>query len=152
MKIKIKKLSDLAVIPTKATPGAIAYDVTTPRDYHITQGRHNLSLDLALEIPDGYEAKIEPRSGHSSKGMTAEVNGYAVRANADVIVGKIDSDYRGCIGVIMVNHEPVIITIPAGTRIAQLTIYKGESVDFQEVETLSDTKRGDGGFGSTGSN
>ena len=149
MKVSIKKLSTEAHIPTKATPGAIAYDVKTPRDYTVRPGRQILPLDIAIELPYGYEAKIEPRSGYASKGMEADINGYSVRANCDVLTGKVDSDYRGCIGVILNNHETTEFVIKAGTRIAQLTIYHGEDADFEEVENLSETKRGAGGFGHT---
>lgn len=71
------------------------------------------------------------------------------RFNCDVIQGKIDSDYRGCLGVIINNQDEEFI-IPRGTRIAQLTFYKVEDVEFEEVEELTQTERNDGGFGSTG--
>lgn len=156
MEIKIKKLTEGATIPTKATPGAGAYDVYTPRDYEITRGRQILALDIAIELPHGYEAKIEPRSGFSAKGIL----GYSskpltldesktMRFDADVIQGKIDSDYRGNIGVIVRSCEQYFF-IPKGTRIAQLTIYKVEDASFHEVENLSDTARGECGFGHTG--
>lgn len=146
------RLSPDAIIPKKATKGAIAYDVYLPRDYAVCGGRQVLSLDLAMELPYGYEAKIEPRSGYASKGMEAEVNGYQVRVNADVITGKVDSDYRGGIGVIINSHEPVAFVLKAKTRIAQLTIYKGEDADFIETDNLSETDRADGGFGHTNEN
>lgn len=156
MNIKIKKLSEGAIIPTKATSGAAAYDVYTPRDYNIVKGRQVLPLDLSIELPYGYEAKIEPRSGFSVNGVlgyhskpldntTAELH----RFDADVISGKVDSDYRGNMGVILYSKETYFL-IPAGTRIAQLTIYKTEDAEFIETESLSDTDRGAGGFGHTG--
>ena len=151
MEVKIKKLSPDAIIPTKATPGSAAYDVFVPRDTYINYGRQIIPLDLALEIPTGYEAKIEPRSGYSSKGFPGIVADTEYRLDADVIDGKIDSDYRGNIGVIVRSHEPRMFKIRAGQRIAQLTIYKCESATFSEVEELTESSRGNQGFGHSGS-
>lgn len=149
MKVKIKKLSDDAVIPVKATVGSAAYDVFLPRDYRITVGRQILPLDLSIELPHGYQAMIEPRSGFSAKGFEGESNpGYPCRYDADVIPGKIDSDHRGNIGVIVKSNER--FTALKGTRVAQLTIQKVEDADFVECEELSETERGAGGFGHTG--
>lgn len=147
MEIKIKKLSEDAIIPRKATEGAAAYDLYVPRETVINKSRQVIPLDIALSIPYGYEAKIEPRSGFSSKGMEAR---YGERKNADVIVGKIDSDYRGCIGVIIKSNESYPFIIEKGTRIAQMTIYKVEDADFIAVDELDETDRGEGGFGHTG--
>lgn len=149
MKIKFKPLSELAIMPKKATQGAAAYDVYVPQNTTIRQGRQIVPLDFAMEIPYGYEAKIEPRSGYSSKGMDGiyEIDKQR-RFDCDVIQGKIDSDYRGCVGVIVRNNG-VQFMIERGTRIAQLTIYKVEDAEFEIVEDLSETKRGDGGYGST---
>lgn len=149
MKIKFKPLSELAIMPKKATQGAAAYDVYVPQNTTIRQGRQIVPLDFAMEIPYGYEAKIEPRSGYSSKGMEGiyEIDKQR-RFDCDVIQGKIDSDYRGCVGVIVRNNG-VQFMIERGTRIAQLTIYKVEDAEFEIVEDLSETKRGDGGYGST---
>lgn len=147
MEIKIKKLSEDAIIPRKATKGAAAYDLYVPRETVINKKRQVIPLDIALSIPYGYEAKIEPRSGFSSKGMEAR-NGE--RKDADVIDGKIDSDYRGNISVIIHSHELYPFTIEKGTRIAQMTIYKVEDTDFLTVEELDETDRGEGGFGHTG--
>lgn len=174
LKIKIKKLRDDAVIPRKATDKAIGYDLFVPCDICIEHTRQVISLGFAIELPDGYEAKIEPRSGFSSKG----IEGFALmnvtpdgrrpynlisdnlwqridkseRFNADVLVGKIDPDYRGEVGVIIHNSEPSkYFLIAKGTRIAQMTIYKTEAAEFEPTDELSDTDRGAGGFGSTGS-
>ena len=149
MKIKFKPLSKFAIMPKKATQGAAAYDVYIPQHTSIRQGRQLVPLDFAMEIPYGYEAKIEPRSGYSSKGMEGvyEIDKLR-RFDCDVIQGKIDSDYRGCVGVIVKNND-VPFMIERGTRIAQLTIYKVEDAEFGIVEDLSETKRGDGGYGST---
>lgn len=152
MEIKIKKLRDTAIMPTKATPGSAAYDLYNPENITLRHGRFIIPLGIALEIPDGYEAKVEPRSGYSSKGFAA-YSCYLekeMRLDADVIVGKIDSDYRGEIGVIVKYNGFAPAMVKRGQRIAQLTFYKTEDVEFNEVQTLSDTKRSDGGFGHSG--
>lgn len=146
MEIKVKKLSEDAIIPRKATKGSAAYDLFVPKDTVIRYGRQIIPLDLAIVVPYGYEAKVEPRSGFSSKGMLDKRD---ERKNADVIVGKIDSDYRLGIGVIVISYEEYPFTIAKGTRIAQLTIYKVEDADFVPVDELDETERV-GGFGHTG--
>ena len=157
MKIKIKKLSERAILPKKATEGSAAYDLYIPEDIKVEEGRQIIKLNFAIEVPEGYEAKIEPRSGYSSKGIKGFIRVFYENApkeatrrfDCDVLVGKIDSDYRGEVGVI-VHNQDVPFYIHRGQRIAQMTIYKVENVEFLESETLSDTERGDGGFGHTG--
>ncbi|HUH46972.1 MAG TPA: dUTP diphosphatase [Arenibacter sp.] len=95
---------------------------------------------LFLELPMGVEAQVRPRSGLAAK------NGVTV-LNAP---GTIDADYRGEIGVILVNLSNAIFTVKNGERIAQLVIAKHERASWTEVEVLSETARGEGGFGSTG--
>jgi dUTP pyrophosphatase len=95
---------------------------------------------LFMELPVGYEAQVRPRSGLAAKkGITV--------LNAP---GTIDADYRGNVGVILVNLSNEDFTIENGERIAQMVIAKHERADWEEVETLSQTDRGAGGFGSTG--
>lgn len=147
MKVRIKKLTENAVIPQKATEGAAAYDVKIPSDMTVRCGRQVLPLDIAIELPYGYEAKIEPRSGFSRKGME-DYRGE--RKDADVLVGKIDSDYRGNVGVLVNSHESYPFQLAKGTRIAQMTIYKVEDAEFEEADELSETERDCGGYGSTG--
>lgn len=95
---------------------------------------------LFIELPIGYEAQVRPRSGLAAK------NGITV-LNAP---GTIDADYRGEIGVILINLSNENFTIENGERIAQLIIAKHERAEWIEVEELSETTRGEGGFGSTG--
>lgn len=154
--VKFKKLSPDAIVPTKATQGAAAYDVYAPYNFPLVPGRQLMPLDLSIELPDGYEAKIEPRSGMSLRGLAVASRDNnpegTVNVDADVMVGKIDSDYRGNIGVLLKSNEDLTWVIRKGTRIAQLTVYKVEDVEFREVwgEELNLTERGEGGFGSTG--
>jgi len=99
-----------------------------------------LKTGLFIELPVGVEAQVRPRSGLAAKkGITV--------LNAP---GTIDADYRGEIGVILVNLSNEDFTIENGERIAQLVIAKHERAEWTEVETLSETVRGEGGFGSTG--
>lgn len=151
MMIKIKRLTENAVIPTKATDGAAAYDVYAPLTILVKSGRQVIDLGFAIELPEGYEAKIEPRSGYSSKGFAGVIDYTSDterRFDCDVLQGKIDSDYRASVGVILCNRDRNFY-IRKGQRIAQLTIYKVENAEFVPGE-LSDTDRGQGGFGHTG--
>lgn len=99
-----------------------------------------IKTGLFIELPIGYEAQVRPRSGLAAK------NGITV-LNAP---GTVDADYRGEIGVILVNLSNVPFVIENGERIAQLVIAKHERADWTEVQELSQTARGEGGFGSTG--
>ncbi len=95
---------------------------------------------IFIELPDGYEAQIRPRSGMASKfGITV--------ANAP---GTIDPDYRGEVKVALVNISTEAFTLKPGERIAQMVVARFERVEWQPVDELSDTVRGDGGFGHTG--
>jgi dUTP pyrophosphatase len=95
---------------------------------------------LFIELPEGYEAQIRPRSGLAAKKGIGLVNSP----------GTIDADYRGEIGVIVVNLSNQDFTIENGERIAQMVIAKHEVASWQEVESLNESDRGSGGFGSTG--
>lgn len=95
---------------------------------------------LFIELPEGYEAQIRPRSGLTlKKGLTV--------LNSP---GTIDADYRGEVGIILVNISNNVATIEDGERICQMVIAKHEKAEFIEVDILSETKRGEGGFGHTG--
>lgn len=151
MKVKIKALDELAIMPKKATDGSVAYDLYAPADQLIKSGRQVIDLHFAIELPTGYEAKIEPRSGYSSKGFAGAYvrNGAEYRFDCDVLTGKVDYDYRGSVGVV-VNNRDRAFYISRGQRIAQMTIYKVEDTRLVEVDELSETDRGEGGFGSSG--
>lgn len=167
MKTKFKKLLPGAILPKKATEGSAAYDLYVPEDVIIKPGRQIIPLGFAMEMELGYEALIDARSGFSSKGMeghlVCEANSESdhaivglkmmtlksARFDCDVLQGKIDSDYRDGVGVIVHNRTECEFLIKAGTRIAQMTFHKVETVEWEETDTLSETER-DGGFGSTG--
>lgn len=99
-----------------------------------------IKTGLFLEIPHGYEAQVRPRSGLALKKGLTVLN----------TPGTIDADYRGEVGVILVNLSNEIVNIEPGERIAQIVFARVEQADLIEVETLSETSRGAGGFGSTG--
>jgi dUTP pyrophosphatase len=102
--------------------------------------RAMIPTSIFIELPTGYEAQVRPRSGLAAK------NGITVLNTP----GTIDADYRGEIKVILVNLSNQDFEIKDGERIAQMIIAKHERIDWQEVETLSETQRGEGGFGHTG--
>ena len=152
MIVKIKKLSDDALMPFRVTEGSAAYDIYAPCDLRISRGRQVIDLMFAIELPVGYEAKVESRSGYSSKGFAGSLASDMqpdMRFDCDVLSGKIDSDYMGPVGVIVNNRDKPFF-IKRGQRIAQMTIYKVEGVGFVECDELSDTERGTGGFGHSG--
>ena len=99
-----------------------------------------IKTGLFIELPIGYEAQVRPRSGLAAKKGITVLN----------TPGTIDADYRGEIGVILVNLSNEPFTVENGERVAQLVIAKHERAEWLEVEVLSDTSRGSGGFGSTG--
>ncbi|MDU4129553.1 MULTISPECIES: dUTP diphosphatase [Pantoea] len=147
--IKIKRLTPDAKLPFRGSDGAAAWDITAldvKNNVVLTQGATRqprawwVTTGLAVEIPPGYCMKIYPRSGLA-------VNNFLRLANNVAI---IDSDYRGEIKLRMIADEGGQFIEPkAGMVIAQATIEKVESVTWKEVDQLSETARGDGGFGST---
>ena len=143
MKVDIKKLSENAVIPQYATEQSAGQDLHAVLEEPVTLRsleRRLIKTDLAIALPIGYKADVRPRSGLALKHGITVLN----------TPGTIDADYRGNIGVIFVNLSSEPFTINNGERIAQLVISKYERVEWNEVEELSETDRGSGGFGSTG--
>ena len=103
-------------------------------------GRALIPTGLRVAIPEGYEIQVRPRSGLALKNGITLLN----------TPGTIDADYRGDIGVIVINHGTEPFTIIAGDRIGQIVLNKVERIEWKEVDNLPDTIRGEGGFGSTG--
>jgi dUTP pyrophosphatase len=99
-----------------------------------------VSTGISMALPEGYEAQIRPRSGLAYKFGVTVLNSP----------GTIDADYRGDIGVLLINHGKAAFAIEDGMRIAQLVVAKYTQFNWNEVEDLTDTERGSGGFGSTG--
>jgi dUTP pyrophosphatase len=138
MNVKIKKLHPNAVIPTYGTAGAAAFDLYACADTD-GYGRTVVSTGLAFEIPEGHVMFIKPRSG------------IAFKEGIQAFSGTIDSDYRGEIKVLLTaDDEYIDIIVKAGHRVAQAVIMPVPRITFEDVDELSDTSRGTGGFGSTG--
>lgn len=140
------KLADGAKAPAYATEGAAGMDLHAHFEGSLHSvlvpvcGRALVKTGVSIELPKGYEAQVRPRSGLAAK--------YGVTVlNAP---GTIDEDYRGEIGVILVNHGDEDFWVHKGDRIAQLVIAKVERANFVVIEDLSQTERGAGGFGHTG--
>lgn len=132
-------------LPEPASPGSAGADLRAALEGEQTLRpgeRALIPTGLILEIPPGWEGQVRPRSGLALR------HGVTV-ANAP---GTIDSDYRGEVGVILVNLGSEPFTVTRGERIAQVVIAPVARVRFEEAEELSDSSRGEGGFGSTGRN
>jgi dUTP pyrophosphatase len=142
-KIKIKKLTDTAKTPTRGSEHAAGYDMYADVKEDVQIKPHEtvkIGTGLAMEIPDGYFGAIFARSGLAAKEGLRPAN----------CVGVCDSDYRGEYIVAIHNDSEETRTITAGERIAQLVVMPYLPVTFDEVAELTDTNRGEGGFGSTG--
>lgn len=130
-------------LPEYATPLSAGVDLRANIDAPIVMpplGRALVPTGLFMALPKGYEAQVRPRSGMALKQGVTVLNSP----------GTIDADYRGEIGVILINLSDVEVKINDGDRIAQMVIGKYEQVVFDEVEMLDETERGSGGFGHTG--
>ena len=130
-------------LPAYATPGAAGMDAVAAVTETIVLApgeRFPVPLGFCMAIPDGYEVQVRPRSGLALK------NGITVPNSP----GTIDSDYRGEVGVILINHGQEPFVIRRGERIAQMVIARHEQAILVEVAALDETARGAGGFGSTG--
>ena len=153
MKIKIKKLSENAVIPNYAKEGDAGFDLVTLEDTIIPAlGTVAIKTGLAIELPKGFELQVRPRSGISLNGLKVYLPCSDCEAIAYVRVqlGTVDSGYRGDIGIITTNTHRERVLIKAGTRLAQGVINKVETALIEEVTELSASSRGDKAFGSTG--
>lgn len=140
--VKIKKLNENAIIPTYGSPYSAGADLYSAMD-ELTIAPHTTFLvktGIALELPIGFAGLIYARSGLASKRGLAPANK----------VGVIDCDYRGEVMVALHNHTDAPQMVAKGERIAQLVITPYVVADFEEADELSETVRGEGGFGSTG--
>ena len=142
MEIKVINASRYE-LPKHATSGSAGLDLRSNEEYIISIkpfGRKLIHTGIHIELPQGYEAQIRPRSGLAlKKGLTV--------LNSP---GTIDSDYRGEIGVILYNSSKEPSVIEPGERIAQMVIAKYEQAELVDVNSLNETDRGEGGFGHTG--
>lgn len=123
----------------RASAGAAGYDLFSSEDCVIEpRTRKVVKTDISLAIPARHYGRVAPRSGMSFKFGT------------DIAAGVIDSDYRGPLGILMVNNGAAALTIKCGDRVAQLLLERVSTPAVEEVEELDDTARGTSGFGSTG--
>ncbi len=147
IKVEIKKLENFPGdnLPAYESPLAAGVDLRAAIDedapFVLAPGeRHLLATGFAMALPPGYEAQIRPRSGLAYKHGISVVNSP----------GTIDADYRGEVKILLINHGHEAFTINRGDRIAQMVIAPVQQVNFTAVSDLSTTKRGAGGYGSTG--
>lgn len=141
MVLKVKKLSEDAMIPAYAHPGDAGMDLYSNERHMLKPGETALvHTGISVEIPSGTEAQIRPRSGLALKYSVTVLN----------TPGTLDEGYRGEVGVILINHGKTAFEVEKGMRIAQMVIHRVEHVGVVEVDELSHSVRGSGGFGSTG--
>jgi dUTP pyrophosphatase len=143
IEVKVKKLHPNAIVPRYMTKHAAGMDLCTVADEPVVLApgeRALLPTGLAMEIPPGYEGQVRPRSGLALKKGIALVNSP----------GTIDADYRGEIGIIIINHGSEAVEIMPGDRVAQLIVAPVTRAALVEVDGLNDTGRNSGGFGHTG--
>ncbi len=139
--LQVTKLSDQAVLPTKRSVVAAGYDLHSAYNYTIpARGKVLAKTDLQVRVPQGTYGRVAPRSG------------LAWKNHINIGAGVVDEDYRGNLGVVMFNHADVEFIVKVGDRIAQLVCERISCPELQELNSLDTTQRGEGGFGSTGTN
>lgn len=145
MKVRIRRLPaarDLP-LPSHASPGSAGFDLRAAVDGEVVLRpgeRLLVPTGIVLEIPPGWEGQVRPRSGLALRHGISLVNAP----------GTIDSDYRGEVGVILINLGEAPYSLQRGDRIAQLVISRVEPIEWEEADSLEESGRGGGGFGSTG--
>ena len=143
LNVKIVRLNQQASLPAYATAHAAGMDISACIEAPVTIEPFTTALipsGFALELPEGYEAQLRPRSGLALRSMISLPNTPAT----------IDADYRGEVKVILINYGKEPFIVRHGDRIAQMVIARVEQVSFEEVDELGSTVRGEGGFGHTG--
>lgn len=134
-------ISERGFAPEYASEGAAGMDLRCAEDLELAPGERMVApTGLRIAIPTGFEGQVRARSGLALRLGLGVANGP----------GTIDSDYRGEVGVILINFSSDVVRLKRGERIAQLVICPVERVTLQLVDSLDDTQRGEGGFGSTG--
>ena len=143
MKIAVRRLAPDLPLPAYATPGSAGLDLLAAVDRDIVLppgGFSAIPTGIALALPSGYEAQVRPRSG------------LALRHGVTVLnaPGTVDSDYRGEVAAILINHGKAEFTVTRGMKVAQLVVAPHVRAEWRETDTLDQTERAAGGFGSTG--
>ena len=137
--IRVMKLSDTATIPTRGSAVAAGWDLYASQECIVpARGKAIVSTDISIAVPVGYYGRVAPRSG------------MAWKKHTDIGAGVIDADYSGPVGVVMFNHSEEDLKIEVEDRVAQLVIEQISMAPLTEVDSLDDTERGEGGYGSTG--
>lgn len=157
MKILVKKIHDDAIIPEFAHVTDSGADLYTSKDLSLAPRQKGIApTGICVALPPGFGATIRNKSGNTVKGVSCKIKvnkeGLFTSGRVDVTVylGTIDNAYRGEIGIMVRNDSDFPIVIPKGTKLAQLVLEKIYQCDFEEVDSLDETDRGEGGFGSTG--
>lgn len=148
--MKVVLLSPGAMAPKRVTEYAAGYDLFTPKDSVVKPGRNLILLDLSIELDPSTEGEVRPCSGYSIngiKGFSLEDLITEKRFDADVIIGTVDEDYRGVVGVIIKSFEDKPFVIKQGVKIAQLVVKNYIGKPLEIVSELSQTERGSKGFG-----
>ena len=141
MQLHVKRLTPTATLPVRATENASCFDVCADLDGVVPPGERMLvKTGLAVAVPPGFEVQVRSRSGLALKQGVAVLNAP----------GTVDADYRGEVGVILMNHGREPFTFKRGDRVAQIGGYRVEMCAAVEVDVLEATARGAGGFGHTG--
>ncbi|MBI5688520.1 MAG: dUTP diphosphatase [Verrucomicrobia bacterium] len=141
MELQLKRLTATARLPVRATASASCFDIHADMEGTIPPGgRMLVKTGWAVAVPPGYEVQVRSRSGLALKHGVAVLNSP----------GTVDADYRGEVGVILVNHGTEPFVFRPGDRVAQIGVYRVEMAAAVEVENLGETSRGAGGFGHSG--
>jgi len=139
MSLRVKRLNDDAILPTRGSGGAVGYDLYSTQELVVSPTQRALvGTGIAVVLPVGVYGRVAPRSG------------LAVKHGIQVGAGVVDPDYTGEIKVVLFNHGDKDFEIKKGDRIAQLVLERCETPDIQEIGAVEETDRGSGGFGSTG--
>ena len=157
MKILVKKIHDDAIIPEFAHVTDSGADLYTSKDLSLAPRQKGIApTGICVALPPGFGATIRNKSGNTVKGVFCKIKvneeGLFASGRVDITVylGTIDNAYRGEIGIMVRNDSDFPIVIPKGTKLAQLVLEKIYQCNFEEVDNLDETDRGEGGFGSTG--
>lgn len=141
MTVKVRRLTPGAILPSRAHPGDAGLDLFAAEAMEIPSGETRLvKTGISIELPPATEAQVRPRSGLALKHSVTVLNSP----------GTIDEGYRGEVGVILINHGKNSFKVDAGMKIAQMVVKQVPHAEIIEAATLSETRRGTGGFGSTG--
>ena len=139
MALRVKLLTEHAKLPQRGSMAAAGYDLCSAYAGVVpARGKALLKTDLSIAVPAGTYGRVAPRSG------------LALKHGIDTGAGVIDEDYRGNVGVILFNHSDADFAVAAGDRVAQLILERIATPEVVEVDSLDDTQRGAGGYGSTG--